>query len=1111
MLPGLRSGVRLSLRATLIVVIVAGVVGEGHARARQSITLEERVALQREIERVYWNNRIWPAGNTSSKPPLEAVLSESALRDRVEDGLRQSDALDRLWHHRLTPTDLQGEVDRMVRNSRAATTLAVLFHSLNDDPSLIAECLGRPHLTNRLIRGWYATDARLHGATRAAATAALRRNQSFEHLARASGTYDERVIRRRPATDEARADPALPLLDSAELVDEGAWDALVRETSAGSAPLRLEEDESSFFVRVVEWTNPGSIAVRTVRWRKTPFDEWWREARYNFEPRVEDVAATYRVPRSVSSSCVDDTWASTRWGPPSARFGHKAVWTGSEMIVWGGDDGVSIDHNTISGGRYDPATDEWTPTPVIDGNWLYSRIDFSAVWTGTEMIVWGGYSNSGGFQNTGGRYDPQVDRWTATVVNGATPTQRSNHTAVWTGTEMIVWGGTAVGVGLMNSGARYNPATDSWTPTSVTGQTASPRYDHTAVWTNGKMIVWGGTTGNPLNTGAIYNPANDSWTAMTTTGAPDPRTAHTAVWGSGEMIVWGGLGVSGNLRSGGRFKLSTSSWTATSITGNTPPALSKHAAVWTGTEMIVWGGGFTTGGRYNPAANTWSTMSTANAPSGGTAVWTGSVMIMWGGTSSGRVNTGARYNPATNTWAPTRSSTPGMPAPGGGHVAIWTGAEMIVSRGTTSRYDPATDDWTYASAAGAPSSRTYACAVWTGREVIVWGGFPTTNTGARYDPTLDSWTATNTGPNLPDARYACAAVWDGIRLLVWGGYSPTAGYPPDGGRYTPASDSWQAISAGAAAPSGRASFSVVWTGTEMIVWGGANASGSLQDGGRYDPVSDSWNPAGIVNSGLSPRYAHSAIWSGTEMIVWGGRDGPYGGNDGSRYNPVSNQWNLLGSDPLTPGARWGHSVAWTGTEMIVWGGNTRTGSAQVLTPTGGRFDPAINTWLATATGLHHPSAREGQTAIWTGGTMIVWGGTADYGTDDLGALDTGSAYCAGPCGSPPAVSLVSVHRESGTGSRIEWEATAGAVAYDIVRGDLGILRASAGDFATGTTGCVAEQTNAMSAFDSTVAAPGNGVWYLVRARACAGGTYDGGGSQVGSRDAEIAAASVACP
>ena len=59
------------------------------------------------------------------------------------------------------------------------------------------------------------------------------------------------------------------------------------------------------------------------------------------------------------------------------------------------------------------------------------------MWTGSEMIVWGGGGAS--FANTGGRYNPSTDSWTATSTTNA-PSARFAHTAVWTGSEMIVWG-----------------------------------------------------------------------------------------------------------------------------------------------------------------------------------------------------------------------------------------------------------------------------------------------------------------------------------------------------------------------------------------------------------------------------------------------------------------------------------------------------------------------------------------------------------------------------------------------------------------------------------------------------------------------------------------------
>src|SRR5207249_3854590 len=112
---------------------------------------------------------------------------------------------------------------------------------------------------------------------------------------------------------------------------------------------------------------------------------------------------------------------------------------------------------------------------------------------------WSGFG--GTYVNTGGRYNPGTDSWTATSVTSA-PMGRNTHTAVWTGSEMIVWGGWDGSTDL-DSGGRYNPGTDSWTATTTTNAPTG-RYAHTAVWTGTEMIVWGGAGTNPLSTGGRY-------------------------------------------------------------------------------------------------------------------------------------------------------------------------------------------------------------------------------------------------------------------------------------------------------------------------------------------------------------------------------------------------------------------------------------------------------------------------------------------------------------------------------------------------------------------------------------------------------------------------------
>jgi len=69
------------------------------------------------------------------------------------------------------------------------------------------------------------------------------------------------------------------------------------------------------------------------------------------------------------------------------------------------------------------------------------------------------------------------------------PFARDFHTAVWTGSEMIVWGGLGNGA-VLNTGGRYNPSTDSWTATGITNAPGA-RAVATAVWTGSQMIVSG--------------------------------------------------------------------------------------------------------------------------------------------------------------------------------------------------------------------------------------------------------------------------------------------------------------------------------------------------------------------------------------------------------------------------------------------------------------------------------------------------------------------------------------------------------------------------------------------------------------------------------------------
>ena len=368
---------------------------------------------------------------------------------------------------------------------------------------------------------------------------------------------------------------------------------------------------------------------------------------------------------TVGQTTNTDTWHWMTRGtqsPPAARDGVLAVWTGTRMLIWGGQ--PSGAYNFVNTGcRYDPMADSWSPMSVT--NAPSARNLCTAIWTGREMIVWGGAPATGGGNaclNTGARYDPVSDTWHTVTTVGA-PQSRLAHTAVWTGKEMIIWGGNNYSQDF-NNGGRYDPATDTWKPITIVHAPAA-RSSMTAVWTGQEMVIWGGNymTCSGYNCqlhyppdSARYSPDADAWVTNTTTGAPALWADFSAVWDGTEVIVWGGYNGSTYggrtcLNTGGRFNPIAGTWTPVSSL-QAPVARDQHLALWTGEKMIIWGGtdrssALRNGGRYRPASDTWiagTTNGASLASYAGEAVWTGEAMLVYNDTLS------AYHEPGLYAW-----------------------------------------------------------------------------------------------------------------------------------------------------------------------------------------------------------------------------------------------------------------------------------------------------------------------------------------------------------------------------------------------------------------------------------------------------------------------------
>ena len=117
------------------------------------------------------------------------------------------------------------------------------------------------------------------------------------------------------------------------------------------------------------------------------------------------------------------------------------------------------------GASYDPTTDTWTPLPPagVPGPLSHHR----AVWDGRQLIVWGRVWETGSLARVpgthrvaGARYNPRTHRWIALPLDGA-PLLAAEHAAVWTGREMLVFGGVRQPDGqilrFLPHGGRYEP------------------------------------------------------------------------------------------------------------------------------------------------------------------------------------------------------------------------------------------------------------------------------------------------------------------------------------------------------------------------------------------------------------------------------------------------------------------------------------------------------------------------------------------------------------------------------------------------------------------------------------------------------------------------------
>lgn len=329
--------------------------------------------------------------------------------------------------------------------------------------------------------------------------------------------------------------------------------------------------------------------------------------------------------------------------------------------------------------------DTWTPLPKAP---VGARNQFLEAWTGSSMLVWGGYAGRGNLGD-GAAFDPAAGSWAALPAGPLPPIVAP--VGAWNGHELMVFG-------VPNSdgpepprspGAAYNPATGTWRslePFPLGGLADSGSY---AVWTGSRLLVWGFFGNDARNSergtldtrAAEYDPATNTWTVTSAAPVAAPIFGD-AFWTGTELLVFGQMGTSG------------------SSTGHP--------------ELVS----------FTPASDAWGVLPNPPGPiaGGGAAAWTGTELVAGGGPAGAAA---AAFNPSSGSWR----TLPDAPEPFTGNDRygdLWTGRDVLIladgdPQGRPLLLDPATNRWSFGAASPVPG-RTDGPAVWDGTAALVWGG-----------------------------------------------------------------------------------------------------------------------------------------------------------------------------------------------------------------------------------------------------------------------------------------------------------------------------------------------------------------------------------------------------
>jgi hypothetical protein len=306
---------------------------------------------------------------------------------------------------------------------------------------------------------------------------------------------------------------------------------------------------------------------------------------------------------------------------------------------------------------------------------------------------------------------------------------------------------------------------------------------------------------SPASTAATESPivspaGGPAWRAIISSGqAPSAREDHTwTVDGDGAVAyLFGGRTADGPSNELWSFDLATNAWTQLQPDGASPVARFGHTATWVDDMgLVVWSGQgrdsfFADLNLYNPAANTWTELSSLGAApdarygSCASLGPDGELWISHGFTAEGRFSDTRSYDFTTGTWTD-RTPVGDVPTERCLHDCFWANDRLILYGGQTNgvaalgdiwAYDVATGTWSQGPEPEAPARQLYALAASTEYGTLVFGG-GSADGGYLDDTSALDWGALALHPldvRGPSARSGATLVIDGqhSRYLLFGG------------------------------------------------------------------------------------------------------------------------------------------------------------------------------------------------------------------------------------------------------------------------------------------------------------------------------------------------------